>query len=48
MNDIYVYCMLTEVHDVQYLFQIKGQVTKVISTDQIIYHRLFRDSLSLL
>ena len=31
--------MVTEVHDMQYLFEIKGQVAKVISTDQIIYHR---------
>ena len=48
MNEIYVYSMLTELHDMQYLFQIKGQVAKVISTDQIIYHRLFTDSLWLL
>ena len=40
--------MVTEVYDMQYLFEIKGQVAKVISTDQIIYHRLFRDSLWLL
>ena len=48
MNEIYVYSMVTEVHDMQYLFEIKGQVAKVISTDRIIYHRLFRDSLWLL
>ena len=48
MNEIYVYSMLTELHDMQYLFQIKGQVAKVISTDQIIYHHLLTDSLWLL